>query len=160
MRLRELFEDSITSRIKDAVGVMTVRSQTTGKPYSVDYRQLARMIDYPGELSRADLESAMNNDPELAGKFTNFDDEHVEIDAAGGGMPTDMGAEMPPEGEMPTDMGAEIPPEGEMPLGAEAPIAPAAPEPAAPEPAPAPLAPAGPELVKKAAGRAAKRRGL
>jgi len=159
MRLMELIEDPINSRIKDAIGVMLARSKTTGEPYSIDYTQLAHMIDYPGELSKSDLETVMNSNPELASKFSNFDETNIEVDATG--VASDIAAaaaepimDMPPEGE---EMPPEEPaPEGDMGMGG----APMGAEPAMAEPEAAIEAPAGPDLLRKAAARAAKRRSL
>jgi hypothetical protein len=162
----ELIEDPINSRIKDAIGVMLARSKTTGEPYSIDYTQLAHIIDYPGELSKSDLESVMNNNPDLASKFSNFDETNLEVDATG--VASDIAAaaeepdmDMPPEGEEMPPEGEEMPPEepapeGDMGMGG----APMGAEPAMAEPEAAIEAPAGPDLLRKAAARAAKRRSL
>ena len=164
----ELLERPIDSRIKDAVGIMMARSKTIGKPYSIDYKKLAKMVDYPGDLSHSDIESVMNNNPDMAASFSNFDEYGIEVNAngkstSGTAAVPDMGADRPLDGgaadmgaDIGGDMGAEMPPDTGLdttsapPMGAE---------PAMGEP-PEISAPAGPDLLRQAAARAAKRRSL
>lgn len=113
MRLVQLFENSLQTGIKDAIGVMLARSKSTGQPYSLDLKSVAHVIGWPGDLSRSDIETVLNNDPALAANVKNFDDLKIEVDASPNsvgdeGMEEplpDMG-EVPPPEEMPTDMGA------------------------------------------------------
>lgn len=164
----ELLERPVDSRFRDAVGVMMARSKTIGKPYSVDYAQLAKMVDYPGDLSRSDIESVMNNNPDMASSLSDFDEHGIEVNANGdstGGMdlpgadrPLDMGADMGMDAgaDMGADIGAEMTPDAG--LGATPEPAMGV-EPAIGEPTDI-SAPTGPNLLKQAAARAAKRRSL
>ena len=159
MRLVQLFENSLQAGIKDAIGVMLARSKSTGQPYSLDLKSLAHMIGWPGDLSRSDIEATLNNDPALSASVQNFDDLKIEVNASTDivgdeGMEEplpDMG--MPPEQDMGMDMGA---PAGDM--GMDTSMG-----------APDEVEAVGDEekeqvkkidAVKKAAERAAKRRGL
>lgn len=155
MRLVQLFENSLQSGIKDAIGVMLARSKSTGQSYSLDLKSLAHMIGWPGDLSRSDIETTLNNDPTLSASVQNFDDLKIEVDASPNPA-GDEGMEEP----MP-DMG--LPPEEEMPMDAGAGMEPPA------AGMPDEITAIGDEekeqvqkldMVKKAAERAAKRRGL
>jgi len=158
MRLFELTQDPLVAKLKNAVGIMMARSKTVGEPYEVSYEQLARLIDYPGHLSKQDVESAMNTDTSLASEISNFGDDFLEVDANSANA-LDIPSDMPPD-DMPTDMppdgmASDMPPDmGAMP-GAT--------------PAPAVAADANQEqpqqvqrvnTVQQMADRAAKRRGL
>ena len=81
MRLRELFESNIDTKIKDSILVMMSRSKTTGEPYSLSYSQLARMINYPSDITADEIQKVIDNDPTLGALVTDFDEYGLEINA-------------------------------------------------------------------------------
>lgn len=114
MRLQELFESKLGSEIRDAILVMISRSKTVGEPYELSYSQIIRMMDYPGTISKSDIEAALAENPSLSGAVLNYDNGYVEVTAdATAELPADMGAEL--DAQIPAD--AEVAPE-EMPQAA------------------------------------------
>lgn len=150
--------DSLDSSIQDAISVMLARSKSIGEPYALSYEDLARVVDFPGVFNKDDLETALNNNPNLSAKISNFDESGLEVDATGESSALDTSAPMPttmpPDlGLPPMDMNAGLPPD----MGSAA--APAGAAPAAPAPEALPPAEAPPvNVVKSMADRAAKRR--
>lgn len=159
MRLVELLESRMTAKVKDAILVMMSRSKTVGEPYELSYRQLARIMDYPGEITKTDIETVMNDDPTLAASISNFDEDFIEVDAnapaASAVPPADQAA-----ADADAELGADLDTALDTGLDAGANMGMAAP----PESEPAPAADELEEpvekqdTVKKMADRAAKRR--
>lgn len=115
MRLQELFENSLNSSIRDAIGVMLARSETIGRPYSISMEKLAHIVSWPGQLNKAHIEKVLNDSPDLAAKIKNFDDDGIEVNANAEeempdmSMPPDMGdMGMPPDMGAAPDMGGDM----------------------------------------------------
>lgn len=160
----ELIEDPLIAKIRSAIGVMRARSKTIDKPYEVSYEQFAKMINHLGKIDKNDIESTLNNNPELAGEISKLRDSSIEVDATAtatsdtgdlgslGSLDDGSTLGVPgPNGEGPDVSG--LPP-GQDQMGADL-GSPGAVEPAAP---PGTEGPNQVDIVKQMASRAAKRR--
>jgi hypothetical protein len=159
MRLRELFEAKLDSKIKDAILVMMSRSRTIGEPYELSYDQLARVIDYPGRITKADIDAAVEKDAELSAKITNYDEDFIEIDAQAepSDLDLDAGADMSGAQDLGMDAAAEPSADAAGAIDLTPPGAELGSEPTAEPPAPEePVQKI--DVVKKMADRAATRR--
>lgn len=147
MRLHELFESKLGSEIKDAILVMISRSKTVGEPYELSYSQLTRMMDYPGVISKSDIEAALADNPTLADAVVNFDNGYIEVSG--------QAAEAQPSDELDMEMPADLPVDDMAAAPEELPTA-AGQEAAPPEETEEPVY--QDTTVQQMADRAAKRR--